>query len=163
MGRIRQILFTTSNLLFDVTSGFSVNQAVTKIDDTLITQLWSQRPSDIAVDAQDKVQIIWDDTRGGKVELVFLIDTSGSMSNEWADVCSVIYGGNIGGGAFEGIKPMLEKANMTVLKQFMGSILQGSTWCYAMEIVHLITKTAQDLEAPTWVVQMVKIVEEFVG
>ena len=72
---------------------FPIQQAVTKIDDTLITPIIGHKGHpDIAVDAQDKVQIVWDDTRGGKVELVFLIDTSGSMSNEWADVCSVIYG-----------------------------------------------------------------------
>ena len=70
----------------------------TKIDDTLITPIIGHKGHpDIAVDAQDKVQIVWDDTRGGKVELVFLIDTSGSMSNEWADVCSVIYGGRFSG------------------------------------------------------------------
>ena len=100
---------------------FPVHQAITKIDDTLITPIIGHKGHpDIAVDAQDKVQIVWDDTRGGKVELVFLIDTSGSMSNEWADVCSVIYGGTIGGGPFEGIKPMLEKANMTVFETIYG-------------------------------------------
>tara|TARA_B100001115_G_C15848584_1_gene429512 strand:- start:13304 stop:18346 length:5043 start_codon:yes stop_codon:yes gene_type:complete len=100
---------------------FPMNRAEIKIGDTLITPIIGHKGHpDIAVDGQDKVQIVWDDTRGGKVELVFLIDTSGSMSNEWADVCSVVYGGNIGGGQFEGIKPMLEKANMTVFETIYG-------------------------------------------
>ena len=67
------------------------------------------------------MQIAWDDTRGGKVELVFVIDTSGSMYSEWADVCAVIYGGTFSdGSAFEGIKPLLEVANMTVYETIYG-------------------------------------------
>ena len=76
---------------------------------------------DIVVDANDYVQIAWDDTRGGKVELVFIVDTSGSMYSEWADVCTVIYGGNFAsGGYFQGIKPMLQEGNMTVYETIYG-------------------------------------------
>ena len=91
-------------------------QALTAIDDTLLTPIIGHKGHpDIAVDADDNVQIVWDDTRGGKVEIVAPIDTSGSMYSEWADMCTVLYGGTwSSGGYFRGIKPMLEDANMTV-------------------------------------------------
>ncbi|MCH2359026.1 MAG: hypothetical protein MK235_05910, partial [Candidatus Poseidoniales archaeon] len=91
-------------------------QALTAIDDTLLTPIIGHKGHpDIAVDADDLVQIVWDDTRGGKVEIVAPIDTSGSMYSEWADMCTVFYGGSFSnGGTFRGIKPMLEEANMTV-------------------------------------------------
>jgi len=91
-------------------------EAITAIDDTLLTPIIGHKGHpDVAVDADDFVQIVWDDTRGGKVEMVAPIDTSGSMNTEWADMCVVFYGGNFAsGGHFEGLKPMLEDANMTV-------------------------------------------------
>ena len=92
------------------------NTALKLFTETLLTPIIGHKGHpDIAVDANDMVQIAWDDTRGGKVELVFVIDGSGSMGTEWADVCSVVYGGNFAsGGYFQGIKPMLVEANMTV-------------------------------------------------
>ena len=38
------------------------------------------------------VQVVWDDTRGGKVEMVVPIDTFRSMAQR-ADMCTVFYGG----------------------------------------------------------------------
>ncbi len=101
---------------------FGANVAITLFDDTLITPIIGHKGHpDIAVDANDQVQIVWDDTRGGKVELVFVIDTSGSMYTEWADVCTVIYGGTFSDNTpFEGIKPLLEVANMTVYETIYG-------------------------------------------
>ena len=101
---------------------FITNDVITLFDDTLITPIIGHKGHpDIVVDANDQVQIAWDDTRGGKVELVFIIDTSGSMYTEWADVCTVIYGGTFSdGSAFEGIKPLLEVANMTVYETIYG-------------------------------------------
>ena len=92
--------------------------AIIAIDDTLLTPIIGHKGHpDIAVDADDFVQIVWDDTRGGKVEMVVPIDTSGSMNTEWADMCVVFYGGTFAsGGSFEGLKPMLEAANMTVFE-----------------------------------------------
>ena len=91
-------------------------------DETLLTPIIGHKGHpDVVVDADDYVQIAWDDTRGGKVELVFVVDTSGSMYSEWADVCTVIYGGNFqSGGSFKGIKPMLEEGNMTVYETIYG-------------------------------------------
>ena len=101
---------------------YSIQNAVVLFDDTLLTPIIGHKGHpDIVVDANDYVQIAWDDTRGGKVELVFVVDTSGSMYSEWADVCTVIYGGNFAsGGYFKGIKPMLEEGNMTVFETIYG-------------------------------------------
>ncbi len=91
-------------------------EALVAIDDTLLTPIIGHKGHpDIAVDADDLVQVVWDDTRGGKVEFAAPIDTSGSMYSEWADMCTVFYGGSwSSGGYFIGIKPMLEEANITV-------------------------------------------------
>ena len=101
---------------------YSVQNAIVLFDDTLLTPIIGHKGHpDIVVDANDYVQIAWDDTRGGKVELVFVVDTSGSMYSEWADVCTVIYGGNFAsGGFFKGIKPMLQEGNMTVYETIYG-------------------------------------------
>ena len=95
---------------------YESNSAQKLFTETLLTPIIGHKGHpDVAVDSDDIVQIAWDDTRGGKVELVFIIDGSGSMGTEWADVCSVVYGGNFAsGGYFQGIKPMLVEANMTV-------------------------------------------------
>ena len=91
-------------------------EALVAIDETLLTPIIGHKGHpDIAVDLDDFVQIVWDDTRGGKVEMVAPIDTSGSMNAEWADMCVVFYGGYfVSGGYFEGLKPMLLEANTTV-------------------------------------------------
>ena len=101
---------------------YSVQNALVLFDDTLLTPIIGHKGHpDIVVDANDYVQVAWDDTRGGKVELVFIVDTSGSMYSEWADVCTVIYGGTFaGGGNFKGIKPMLLEGNMTVYETIYG-------------------------------------------
>ncbi|MEE2747970.1 MAG: CARDB domain-containing protein [Candidatus Thermoplasmatota archaeon] len=93
-------------------------EAITAIDSTLLTPIIGHKGHpDIAIDADDLVQIAWDDTRGGKVEIVSPIDTSGSMYSEWADMCVVFYGGTwSNGGSFQGIKPMLQEANISVFE-----------------------------------------------
>jgi len=108
----------------------STGSVITNFDDTLLTPVIGHKGHpDIVVDANDYVQIAWDDTRGGKVELNFIVDTSGSMYSEWADICTVVYGGNFAsGGYFQGIKPMLETANMTVYETIygLGNTLPGA-------------------------------------
>ena len=103
---------------------------VTLFDDTLLTPIIGHKGHpDVVVDANDYVQVAWDDTRGGKVELAFVVDTSGSMYTEWADICTVIYGGNFASGPyFQGIKPMLEEGNMTVYETIygLGNTLPGA-------------------------------------
>ena len=64
---------------------FNGGTVLTLFEDTLLTPIIGHKGHpDIVVDSNDLVQIAWDDTRGGKVELVFLVDTSGSMYSEWA-------------------------------------------------------------------------------
>ena len=96
----------------------TTREAIVAIDSTLLTPIIGHKGHpDIAIDADDMVQIAWDDTRGGKVEIVSPIDTSGSMYSEWADMCVVFYGGTwSNGGYFQGIKPMLEEANISVFE-----------------------------------------------
>jgi uncharacterized membrane protein len=110
----------------DISSG----AVVTLFDDTLLTPIIGHKGHpDVVVDANDYVQIAWDDTRGGKVELAFVVDTSGSMYSEWADICTVVYGGNFASGPyFQGIKPMLEEGNMTVYETIygLGNTLPGA-------------------------------------
>ncbi|MGY8727642.1 MAG: CARDB domain-containing protein [Candidatus Poseidoniales archaeon] len=119
-----QIYYTMLNP--DISSG----SVITNFEDTLLTPIIGHKGHpDIVVDANDYVQIAWDDTRGGKVELSFIVDTSGSMYSEWADICTVVYGGNFAsGGYFQGIKPMLETANMTVYETIygLGNTLPGA-------------------------------------
>jgi uncharacterized membrane protein len=109
---------------------YPATQADVIFDSTLLTPIIGHKGHpDIAIDGDDFVQVVWDDTRGGKVELVFVIDTSGSMYSEWADVCTVVYGGNFAGGSyFQGIKPMLKDANMTVYETIygLGSYMPGA-------------------------------------
>ena len=109
---------------------FDAGNILTLFEDTLLTPIIGHKGHpDIVVDSNDLVQIAWDDTRGGKVELVFIVDTSGSMYSEWADVCTVIYGGNFAaGGYFQGLKPMLEEGNMTVYETIygLGNTLPGA-------------------------------------
>ena len=95
---------------------------ITNFDDTLLTPVIGHKGHpDVVVDSDDYVQITWDDTRGGKVELSFIVDTSGSMYSEWADICTVVYGGNFAsGGYFEGIKPLLVNANISVYETIYG-------------------------------------------
>ena len=88
----------------------ATGSVVTLFDDTLLTPIIGHKGHpDIVVDANDYVQIAWDDTRGGKVELAFIVDTSGSMYSEWADICTVVYGGNFAsGGYFQGSSQCLK-------------------------------------------------------
>jgi len=113
-----------------ITPDINAGSIITLFDDTLLTPIIGHKGHpDIVIDANDYVQIAWDDTRGGKVELVFVVDTSGSMYSEWADVCTVIYGGNFAsGGYFQGLKPMLADANMTVFETIygLGNTLPGA-------------------------------------
>ena len=71
----------------------------------------------ISMGANNTVIVVWEDTRGSLIEYVGLIDSSGSMGTEWEDMCAVFYGGNLtSGDYFQGVKPLLEQASITVLE-----------------------------------------------
>ena len=97
----------------DVNNGFQV-----LINSTMVTPALGHKGNPaVSIGTNNTVVIVWEDTRGSIVEYVGLIDSSGSMTTEWADMCAVFYGGLLTTGEnFAGIKPMLEAANITVLE-----------------------------------------------
>jgi hypothetical protein len=100
-------------LAFDSSSGF-----MTVIGQTMVTQTISQAANPaVSVGANNTVVVVWEDTRGSTIEYVGILDTSGSMNTEWADMCVVFYGGYFAsGGYFEGLKPLLQQSNITVME-----------------------------------------------
>tara|TARA_Y100001970_G_scaffold59553_2_gene75809 strand:- start:23428 stop:28320 length:4893 start_codon:yes stop_codon:yes gene_type:complete len=94
-------------------SGFMV-----LINSTLVTPALGHKGNPaVSIGANNTAVIVWEDTRGSMVEYVGLLDSSGSMTTEWSDMCAVFYGGVLTTGEnFAGIKPMLEAANITVLE-----------------------------------------------
>ena len=100
-------------LSHDANNGFQV-----LINSTMVTPALGHRGNPaISIGANNTAVIVWEDTRGSIVEYVGLLDSSGSMTTEWADMCAVFYGGVLTTGEnFAGIKPMLEAANITVLE-----------------------------------------------
>jgi hypothetical protein len=110
-------------LTYDSSGNFSV-----QINNSIITPAlgWKGNPA-VSMGANNTVIIVWEDTRGSLVEYVGLLDSSGSMTTEWEDMCAVFYGGNLTSGlSFTGIKPMLEQASITVLETLYA--ISGNTW-----------------------------------
>ena len=100
-------------LTYDTSGNFDV-----QINNTILTTAlgFKGNPA-VSMGANNTVIVVWEDTRGSLVEYVGLLDTSGSMSTEWVDMCAVFYGGNLTSGEyFQGVKPMLEAASITVLE-----------------------------------------------
>ena len=97
-----ELYYQQSQIYYKMLSVDQVARVViVEIDSTLLTPILGQKGHpDIAVDINDFVQVVWDDTRGGQVEMVVPIDTSGSMNAEWADMCAVFYGGNFASGGY---------------------------------------------------------------
>ena len=139
---------------------YNGGSVLTLFEDTLLTPIIGHKGHpDIIVDSNDLVQIAWDDTRGGKVELVFLVDTSGSMYSEWADVCTVIYGGNFAaGGYFQGLKPMLQEGNMTVYETILWSWKHTSQVLQAVVTVQHTTRMLDLVPRPSVSIQETTLV-----
>ena len=100
-------------LTYDSSGNFDV-----QINNTIVTTAlgFKGNPA-ISMGANNTVIVVWEDTRGSLVEYVGLLDTSGSMTSEWKDMCAVFYGGNLTSGEyFQGVKPLLESASITVLE-----------------------------------------------
>ena len=100
-------------LTYDSSGNFSV-----QINNSIITPAlgFKGNPA-ISMGANNTVIVVWEDTRGSLVEYVALLDSSGSMTAEWEDICAVFYGGNLTSGEyFQGVKPLLEQASITVLE-----------------------------------------------
>ena len=110
-------------LTYDINGTFEI-----QINSSIITPAlgWKGNPA-VSMGANNTVIIVWEDTRGSLVEYVGLLDSSGSMTSEWEDMCAVFYGGNLTSGlTFMGIKPMLEQASITVLETLYA--ISGNTW-----------------------------------
>ena len=76
-------------LSHDANNGFQV-----LINSTMVTPALGHRGNPaISIGANNTAVIVWEDTRGSIVEYVGLLDSSGSMTTEWADMCAVFYGG----------------------------------------------------------------------
>jgi len=100
-------------LTYDSSGTFAV-----QINNSIITPAlgFKGNPA-VSIGTNNTVIVVWEDTRGSLVEYVGLIDSSGSMTTEWEDMCAVFYGGNLtSGDYFQGVKPLLEQASITVLE-----------------------------------------------
>ena len=100
-------------LTYDSSGNFDV-----QINNSIITPAlgFKGNPA-VSMGANNTVIVVWEDTRGSLIEYVGLIDSSGSMTTEWEDMCAVFYGGNLtSGDYFQGVKPLLEQASITVLE-----------------------------------------------
>ena len=75
-------------LTFDSSGTFAV-----QINNSIITPAlgFKGNPA-VSMGANNTVIVVWEDTRGSLVEYVGLLDTSGSMTEEWKDMCAVFYG-----------------------------------------------------------------------
>ena len=99
----------------------------TVIGSTFVTATLSNSGNPaISMGSNDTVVIVWQDTSGSLVEYIGILDTSGSMSAEWADMCSVFYGGTFtSGSTFMGIKPLMNSSGITVLETLYALAGQG--------------------------------------
>ncbi len=100
-------------LTYDSSGNFNV-----EINNSIITPALGHKGNPaVSIGSNNTVIVVWEDTRGSLIEYVGLLDTSGSMTTEWEDMCAVFYGGNLTSGEyFDGVKPMLEAASITVLE-----------------------------------------------
>ena len=99
-------------------SGANPGTFSTIIGSTMVTATHSNsgHPT-ISMGENDTVVVVWQDTSGSSVEYIGILDTSGSMNTEWADMCVVFYGGNFASGnSFSGIKPLMNASGITVLE-----------------------------------------------
>ncbi len=80
---------------------------------------------------EDEVVVTWQDTRSSKIELVFLVDTSGSMNNQWGYLCTLLYGGSMSsGGNFAGLKQLLHNSSLELYETiYMLSSIPSTMSC----------------------------------
>ena len=85
-----------SMLTYDSSGNFDV-----QINNTIITTALGYKGNPaVSMGSNNTVIVVWEDTRGSLVEYVGLLDTSGSMTSEWKDMCAVFYGGNLTSGEY---------------------------------------------------------------
>ena len=93
-----QSTFFGASLIYYAMFAFNssgTNSLSTLINNTIITPAIGYKGSPaISIGTNNTVIVVWEDTRGSLIEYVGLIDSSGSMTTEWLDMCAVFYGGN---------------------------------------------------------------------
>ena len=92
------------------------------IFDTLLTPLPSKSTfPEVAITSDDEVVITWQDSRGSMIELVVLLDSSGGMTSEWEDICTLMYGGSDGEGwTSPGLQNIADITGVTLLDTIYG-------------------------------------------
>ena len=124
--------FYTKNVFYALYEPNQTSQSLNALMDATIVSvspMTSTHPQ-VTISSTDIPSITWQEpsTTNG-IEMVFLVDTSGSMYSEWSDLCAMMYGGNFAsGGYFEGIKPIFKKHNVTVYETIygLGNTLPGA-------------------------------------
>lgn len=122
----------TSNIYYKLLNPNIANRSLDiLVDDSIIavSPLESSGPH-VVLSSSDVPTVLWQEpSRDHGLEMVFVMDTSGSMYQEWEDVCTIMYGGNFAsGGYFQGIKPMFNDSNITVYETIygLGNTLPGA-------------------------------------
>jgi len=112
------LYFGTPLIYYKMVAMNSTGGVEVVINNTLVTPALGYKGNPaVSIGANNTVIVVWEDTRGSLIEYVGLLDTSGSMTAEWEDMCAVFYGGNLTSGEyFQGVKPLLESASITVLE-----------------------------------------------
>ena len=112
------LYFGTPLIYYKMVAMNSTGGVEVVINNTLVTPALGYKGNPaVSIGVNNTVIVVWEDTRGSLIEYVGLLDTSGSMTAEWEDMCAVFYGGNLTSGEyFQGVKPLLESASITVLE-----------------------------------------------
>ena len=105
-------------------ANWSSNMADSPIFDTLITTSPSKSTfPEVTMTDDDEVVVTWQDSRGSMVEIAVLLDSSSwdGMSNEWKDMCTLLYGGvDRQGWNSPGLQNMADSAGVVLLDTIYG-------------------------------------------
>lgn len=110
-------LFSTPQIYYAM---LSINQNTSSAEymifPTMLTSTITYKGNpDVAIDANNRPHIVWDDSRNSEVEWVLIGDSSGSMFSAWGDFCVLMYGGNFASGGFHpGLKNILQGTDITL-------------------------------------------------
>ena len=124
--------FLASNIYYKLLNPVTENGTLeTLVGDTIIavSKLESTHPQ-VVLSSSDVPTVLWQESsQEFGMEMTFVVDTSGSMYQEWSDLCTFVYGGTFGaGGYFEGLKPMFNDSGITLYETIygLGNTLPGA-------------------------------------
>ena len=105
-------------------ANWSSHMADSPIFDTLLTTSPSKSSfPEVTLTDDDEVVVTWQDSRGSMVEIAILLDSSywDGMSNEWKDMCTLLYGGtDRQGWQSPGLQNMADAAGVVLLDTIYG-------------------------------------------